>query len=165
MIGGWSVADADSIPWGIVPPVGVPWTNRTGGVCYQLMSSLRKPCRICIQRHGHVLTGPWPLPLHENCECKQHQIWPGKLAPHITRSLGDTLKRLGPEGLRTVVGPDVARLIAAKLVTVYDVAGVRDDYGDLRSLYDLVREKGLSREQLRRAGVADATIARTLAPG
>jgi hypothetical protein len=52
---------------GLGGPPGTRWRNRTDDTWYQLVSSLRKPCAVCLRRHGRISPRPWPLPFHPHC--------------------------------------------------------------------------------------------------
>ena len=93
----------------------------------------------------------WGLPLHPNCECVEFPIEPGRWR-RWSRSTSVIRAALSPEGLRTVAGVDLARLVESGLVTYYDAFGYGRDW-DIAMVPDLVRRKGLTREQLRRAGI------------
>ena len=65
------------------PDPGTRWVNPTNTVWYQLVSSLRNPCPLCLARHGHVSPRPWDIPYHEHCECEQIEVPPGYVSVPI----------------------------------------------------------------------------------
>jgi hypothetical protein len=67
---------------------GERWRNTTDDTWYQLVSSLRKPCAVCLRRHGRISSRPWPIPFHPHCECEQLEIrWDVPVAGLARRSI------------------------------------------------------------------------------
>ena len=132
--------------------VGDRWRNLTGDTWYQLVASLRKSCAVCVRRHGRISPRPWPIPFHLHCECTQFPILPGGRAPVAFAASSLLMTAMPVGGQVELVGPLNWLIRSAGLVSWEDLF---DGNGDPRDFEDVVRRKGLTREQLRRAGVAE----------
>ena len=55
---------------------GTYWYNDTGHVLYQLIPAFVNTCGVCLQ-FTYAISGPWPIPLHKHCRCRQVAIAPG----------------------------------------------------------------------------------------
>ena len=136
---------------------GERWRNNTSLTWYQVLSSLRDPCPDCIERHGRISVRPWPIPFHPHCECEQLEIPPGQEAPIESRTPADLIARVDASARPRLLGGDVARLLEVGLVDYADVVAEGWRYATPE---ELVRKKGLTMEQLRRAGVAEGVARR-----
>jgi len=139
---------------------GERWRNMTDRFWYQLVSSLRRPCEQCLKLHGRLSPNPWGQ-IHPHCECESIPVAPGELAPLPVANPPEVLGRIGAEGLRQLLGEEVAALLSAGLVGYDDLVD-----GDWRftSAEDLVRRKGLTRERMTAAGIPPAIAARLAGP-
>jgi hypothetical protein len=138
---------------------GERWRNMTDDTWYQLVSSLRKPCAVCLRRHGRISPRPWPIPFHPHCECEQLEIPAGAQAPIEFRSAGELAAAMPVGGQVELVGALNWLIRSAGLVSWDDLF---DGNGDPRDFDDVVRRKGLTLEQLRRAGVAEGVARRSV---
>jgi hypothetical protein len=149
------VADGQSpygaAPRGFRPDPGTRWVNPTSTTWYQLLSSLRRPCRACIVRHGAVSPRPWDIPFHPHCECAQLAVPPGKTAPIDGRTPAGVVRQITTGGQEQLLDVDTVRIIQAGLVTLEDAVGA-DDWRIL-DFAALVAAHGLTRAQLEDAGV------------
>jgi hypothetical protein len=129
----------------------------TGDTWYQLVSSLRKPCAVCLRRHGRISPRPWPLPFHAHCQCEQLEVPAGAEAPIEFRSAGGLAEAMPVGGQVELVGALNWLIRSAGLVSWDDLF---DGNGDPREFEEVVRRKGLTLEPLRRAGVAEGVARR-----
>ena len=140
---------------------GERWRNMTGDIWYQLVSSLRKPCAACLRRHARISPRPWGIPFHPHCECEQLEVPPGARAPIEFRDAGGLAEAMPVGGQVELVGALNWLIRSAGLVSWEDLF---DGNGDPRDFEDVVRRKGLTLEQLRRAGVAAGVARRAVGP-
>lgn len=148
-----------STPYGAAPTglridPGTRWRNPTSTTWYQLVSSLRRPCRSCITRHGNVSPRPWGEPLHPGCQCRGLPVPPGAVAPLPGQSPAAIVRLVPATAWPDFLGHDTARLVSAGLVTIADAVGT-DDWRIL-DFAALVAAHGLTTDQLVAAGVREA---------
>ena len=136
------------------------WRNDTGKWQYQLISSLRHPCRRCIALHGQIAPDPWPQQ-HPHCECESIPIMPGGLSPLPVSDPPEVLGRLDQGALGQLLGAELEALVNADLVTLDDVVG---DEWDFAEAAELVRRRGLTRERMIAAGVPGSIADRLAGP-
>ena len=105
---------------------------------------------------------PWPIPFHPHCECEQLEIPAGQEAPLESQTPADLIACVEASARPRLLGTDVARLLEAGLVGYADVVAEGWRYATLE---ELVRKKGLTLEQLRRAGVAEDEARRAVGLG
>lgn len=141
---------------------GERWRNMTSDTWWQLVSSLRAPCHVCLRLHGQLSPRPWPIPLHPHCECEQLAVRPGELAPIEARTPVQTVRRLSAAAREGLLGADVMRLVGAGLVTLEDVVGTDETGWLLLAFTELVRRHRLSVDQLVAAGVGEAAARRAV---
>jgi hypothetical protein len=139
---------------------GERWRNMTDDTWYQWVSSLLKPCAVCLRRHGRLFPRLPERP-HPNCQCDFLAVPPGREAPIEFRSAGELAAAMpvgghDPSGAR-LVGALNWLIRSAGLVSWEDLF---DEAGDPRDFDDVVRRKGVTLEQLRRAGVAEGVARR-----
>lgn len=144
-------------------PPGAVWVNRDSRTWFQWVSSLRRPCRTCIKRHGRLFPRSMGK-AHPSCQCDELPVPPGRPAPLSSASPATVFGRIPAPGQIDLVGQDVHRLYRAGLVGVTDLAGTPEAPWPLPSLAELVRRKGLTARQLAAAGVDAATAARVVGP-
>jgi hypothetical protein len=120
---------------------GERWRNMTDVTWYQLVSSLRKPCAVCLRRHGRISPRPWPIPFHPHCQCEQLEIPAGREAPIEFRSAGELAAAMPVGGQVELVGALNRLIRSAGLVSWEDLF---DGNGDPREFDDVVRRKGLT---------------------
>jgi hypothetical protein len=89
---------------GLGGPPGTRWRNRTDDTWYQWISSLRKPCAVCLRRHGRLFPRRPERP-HPHCECEFLAIHPGAEAPIEFRSAGGLAAAMPVGGQVGLVGP------------------------------------------------------------
>ena len=147
---------------GLSGPPGERWRNRTDDTWYQLVSSLRKPCAVCLRRHGRISPRPWPIPFHPHCECAQLPIVPGAEAPIEFRSPAGLAAAMPVGGQVELVGPLNWLIRSAGLVSWDDLF---DSNGDPRDFDQVVRRKKLTVPQLVAAGVAEGVARRAVGLG
>ena len=150
---------ADGVPRGLLAAEGERWHNWTGDPWYQLLSSLRHPCAVCLRCHGRVLPHRWGLPMHPNCECEEIEVLPGEDAPIQARPLRELVRMLDAEGRAEVLGAENLRLLGHDLVTYPQLF---DEWGDPRPFERVVRSAGLTLEQLLGAGILEGLARRVL---
>jgi hypothetical protein len=138
---------------------GDRWRNMTDDTWYQLVASLRKSCTVCVRRHGRISPRPWPIPFHLHCECTQLPILPGGQAPLDFAAPALLAAAMPVGGQVELVGALNWLIRSAGLVSWDDLF---DGNGDPRDFDDVVRRKGLTLEQLRRAGVAEGVARRAV---
>jgi len=136
------------------------WFNDTGRWAYQLVSSLRRPCRHCITLHGQIGPDPWP-PQHPNCECESLEIPPGSWSPLPVSELSEVLARLDGAALAQLLGAEATALLDVGLVGLSDL--VTPD-GDFVPAGEIVRRRGWTRERLVAAGVPPGIAERLAGP-
>jgi hypothetical protein len=136
---------------------GERWRNMTDDTWYQLVASLRKSCTVCVRRHGRISPRSWPIPFHLHCECTQLPILPGGQAPLDFAAPSLLMPAMPVGGQVELVGTLNWLIRSAGLVSWEDLF---DEGGDPRDFEDVVRRKGLTLEQLRRAGVAEGVARR-----
>lgn len=139
-------------PVGLLVRDGERWRNWTGRPWYQLVSSLRHPCGVCLRRHGRVLPRRWGLPLHPNCQCEEIEIPPGGDAPIEARPLRELVLLLDGPGRAEVLGAENLRLLGHDLVTYPQLF---DEWGDPLPFERVVKSAGLKLEQLTGAGILE----------
>lgn len=149
------------LPHGQGGRTGERWKNWTGDTWYQLVATLRTTCPVCLRRHGRVSPRPWPVPFHPRCECAVFPVLPGAVAP-VSFASAPLLAAMMPAGGQVeLVGQLNWLLRSAKLVSWDDLF---DGNGDPRDFAEVVRRRGLTLEQLRRAGTAEGVARRAVGP-
>ena len=126
------------------------------------MISLRKPCAVCLRRHGRMSPRPWPLPLHPHCECEQWESRPVPEAPlfrrHARSDAAAQRSRSGPGWWACRAGGWSRPAWWAGRTCSTVMARSRD--------FDLVvRSKGLTVAQLLGAGIPEAIARRAVGLG
>ncbi len=135
---------------------GTRWSNGTGLVLYQLTCSFQNSCGWCIGLH-HAISSGFALPFHRRCRCTQEILIPGAIAlPWV--DYRKIFARLPAAKRRTAVGKSVDILIQKGILTLEEAVLP----GRPKSLEEIAAEKGLSAEDMIRAGV-DPEIARRAA--
>jgi hypothetical protein len=142
---------------GLGGPPDSRWRNMTDDTWYQLVSSLRKPCAVCLRRHGRISPRPWPIPFHPHCECEQLEIPPGAEAPIEFRSAGGLAAVMPVGGQVELVGALNWLIRSAGLVSWEDLF---DAGGDPRDFDQVVKRKKLTVEQLVKAEIAEGVARR-----
>ena len=178
-----SAVDSD----GLGGPPDTRWRNRTDDTWYQLVSSLRKPCAVCLRRHGRVAPQPGPIPFHPHCECEQLEIPAGAQAPIEFRSAGGLAATMpvgghDPSGAR-LVGPlnrhhkrrkeEGGRMsefrsdssFIPQPSSFHEWDDLFDGNGDPRNFDQVVKRKRLTVDQLVAAGIAEGVARRAVGLG
>ena len=139
------------------------WTNRTDRVWWQWVCAMRKPCARCLRRNARLFPGPDPPEkLHPNCECTWVEVRPGGQAPLPFRSVPETVSDLSVGDQVHLVGALCWMIRRAGLVTWYDLF---DTNGDPRDFDQVVKRKGLTVDQLVKAGIAEGVALRAVGLG
>ena len=142
---------------------GDRWRNPTDRVWWQWVSSLRKPCAVCLRRHGRLFPGPDPPERpHPHCECEFIEVRPGGEAPIEFRSPAGLAAAMPVGGQVALVGPLNWLIRSASLVSWDDLF---DTGGDPRDFDQVVRRKGLTVDQLVEAGIAEGVARRAVGLG
>jgi hypothetical protein len=139
---------------------GERWRNMTDDTWYQWVSSLLKPCAVCLRRHGRLFPRLPERP-HPHCQCDFLAVPPGREAPIEFRSAGELAAAMPVGGQVELVGALDWLIRSAGLVSWDDLF---DGNGDPRDFEDVVRRKGLTLEQLLRAGIAEGVARRSVGP-
>jgi hypothetical protein len=146
---------------GLEGPPGTRWKNHTGEVWYQWLSSLRKPCAICLRRHGRIFSRLPERP-HPNCECDFLEVPPGAEAPIEFRTPGGLAAAMPTSGQVQLVGHLNWMIRNAELVTWDDLF---TEDGDTRNFDDVAKRKRLTLQQLTTAGIAEAVARKAVGLG
>ena len=107
------------------------------------------------------LARPWPIPFHPHCQCEQLEVPPGQ-APIPFRTAGGLAAAMPVGGQVELVGPLNWLIRSAGLVSWDDLF---DAGGDPRDFDQVVKRKGLTVEQLVKAGVAEGVARRAVGLG
>lgn len=142
---------------------GAVWRNHTSWTWFQWVSSLRKPCRTCIRRHGRLFPRSQGK-AHPACQCSELPVPPGAAAPLAGASPATVFGRIPAPGQIDLVGQDVHRLYRAGLVKVTDLVGTPEHPWPLPTLAQLAASKRLTAAQLVAAGVDAGAAARAVGP-
>ncbi len=135
---------------------GTRWRNDSGLVLFQLVCSFSNSCGYCINLH-HAIAPYFNLPFHRRCRCVAEILIPGALAlPWV--DYRKVFGKLSAQKRRTAVGKSVAILIEKGIVTLEEAVTT----GRPKSLEEIAQQKGLSADDLIRAGI-DPEIARRAA--
>jgi hypothetical protein len=140
----------------ICGPEGTLWINNTGRAHYQFVCTLTDTCGACLQYANQIQIGPWPLPLHRECRCKQKRIEPGQHAPYRFVDFRKILNEMSPDAQAKTLAPGVYALLKSGMiewkhaVTRYSLVG----------LSGIVAWKQLTVDQMVALGVdSDITVA------
>lgn len=128
---------------------GTVWTNDRDRNAYQLRVSGINTCGICWQYDGKICYGPWPLGLHDGCNCRQERIKPGAAAPRAFVDYKEELEKLPPDQQKKVMGASNWELYKSDVVKWEDIVTPTR----IRKLHQVVDNKHLTVEQMVKAGV------------
>lgn len=139
------------------PAVGQAWQNTRGRILFQWHCNFANSCGRCIEMAGAIGRW-WPLPLHRGCRCSNVPIRPGEVsAPGL--DYREEVRKLDPVQQTRVIGAANLKLVEAGLVEWGQVV----DRTRIKTLRQVIDERRLTPEQLRGAGVPEATIRAALA--
>jgi hypothetical protein len=138
---------ADRVVWS--GPPGDTHTNDTAFVQYQLHCNLERTCGECLQYHEAIQRGPWPIPLHVNCNCRQTPIPPGKEAAEPFTDFRKILDDMPPGEQQAAIGTSNYKLLKEGVVEWKDIVTP----SRVRPLREVVALKRLTVEEMERAGV------------
>src|ERR1035438_9316945 len=91
-------------------PPGDSWLNDTGDVAWQFFCSFDNSCSICIDLHGTVSDEPFPIPIHDNCNCYQEEIFPGESSDPFV-DVAAYIDSMSPDRQAAIIGKSHERLI------------------------------------------------------
>ena len=127
---------------------GTVWQNTTGKVLYQFIPALINTCGLCLQ-YINQISSLWPIPLHFGCRCEQRAILPGADASEPFVDFRDLLDNMSDADKRAAIGASNYRLLKAGVASWEDIVTPTR----VRDLREVVHRKGLTVEQMVKAGV------------
>ena len=146
---------------GLAGRPGERWRNMTGDIWYQLVSSLRKPCAVCLRRHARSRRGPGGSRSTRIASASSSRSRPVP-GPRSSSATPAGWPRRCRSAARSSWSGALNWLIRSAGLVSWD--DLFDGDGDPREFDDVVRRKGLTVEQLRRAGVAEGVARRAVGP-
>jgi hypothetical protein len=124
------------------------WTNETARVRYQFHAALSNTCGVCLQYHLKI--GPfWPIPIHHGCRCRQVAIRPGQRAPEPFTDYRRLLDGMPHDQQVAAIGASNYTLLQKGVAAWEDIVTP----SRVRDFREVVARKGLTVEQLRKAGI------------
>lgn len=134
---------------------GDQWLNNTGMVAFQFICSFDNSCETCIQLHSSISESPWPVPLHDNCQCENLEIYPGDLAEEYVDYV-DYVQRLVTHRRTAIIGWSNQRLIDDGVIKFDDVVTPTR----IKTLAEVVKENDLTVDEMVAAGIPRSTAQR-----
>jgi hypothetical protein len=130
-------------------PPGELHTNNTEFVQYQFICELQNTCGECLQYHMAVKRGPWGIPLHHGCNCRQEGIGPGEEASTPFVDFRQILDKMPHDQQVAAIGASNYKLLDKGVVQWKDIVTP----SRVRSLREVVAIKQLNIREMTAAGV------------
>ena len=130
-------------------PPGTVHTNDTAVVQYQFFCSLHNTCGECLQYHQAIKRGPWAIPLHYGCNCRQSAIPPGQQASEPFVDFRQILDQMPHDQQVAAIGASNYKLLDKGVVQWKDIVTP----SRVRSLREVVAIKQLTVAEMTAVGV------------
>jgi hypothetical protein len=95
--------------------------NTSEYVQYQFIASLFNTCGVCLSYHMAIKRGPWFIPIHFGCNCKQALLKPGATAPNAFVDFREILDQMPHSQQVAAIGASNYKLLKNGVIEWKDV--------------------------------------------